>query len=111
MQSIQHHDVKVIGWLLHLHDKVHFDYWQKFFDEKLVHKKYNKGMIGLSLPKPYDGVKQDYSKDKMANWAIHMKTVGEKGGAVKRDIKAILRIPAFKKLYVPEVRLIPPFDI
>ena len=108
LQNIQHHDVQTIGCLLLLHDKVDIDFWQEFFDEQLVLKKHDKGATGLSLRKPYDGVKHD-KKDKLANRAIHMETVGEKGDAIKRDIKVILRSQAFKKLYIPEVRLIPPF--
>lgn len=80
------------------------------FDKQLVLKKHDKGSIGLSLRKPYDGVKQDKSKDKMANRAIHMETVGEKGDEIKKGIKVILCSQAFKNLYIPEVRLIPPFD-
>ena len=86
------------------------DFWQEFFNEQLVLKKHDKGSIGLSLRKPYDGVKQDKSKNKLAKRAIHMETVGEKWDAIKRDIKVILRSQALKKLYIPEVRLIPPFD-
>ena len=36
--------------------------------------------------------------------------MGEKGDAVKRDLKVILKSAEFRKLYVPEVKLIPPYN-
>ena len=96
---------------MHMHDSVDLDFWQNFFEEELEKKKYPKGSIGLTLRKPLDG---RFSKEKKPNEvitrAIHVETIGTKGEMLKKDIKAILKSQSFKKNYIPEVKLIPPFN-
>ena len=112
LQNIQHFDVQVAGWLMHMHDSVDLDFWQTFFDEELEKKRYPKGSIGLTLRKPLDG---KFSKEKKASdisitRAVHVETIGTKGEMIKKEIKAILKSQTFKTHYIPEVKLIPPFN-
>ena len=41
---------------------------------------------------------------------IHVETIGTKGEMLKKEIKAILKSQSFKKNYIPEVKLIPPYN-
>ena len=61
LQNIQHHDVQVVGWLMHMHDGVDLVFWKNFFDEELEKRKYPRGSVGLMLRKPLDG---RFSKEK-----------------------------------------------
>ena len=86
LQTIQHYDVQVAGWLMHMHDGVDLDFWQNFFDEELEKRKYPRGSIGLTLRKPLDGrfsrkkiTRNHYTRDTRGNHRY------ERRDAEKRD--------------------------
>ena len=39
---------------MHFYEKVQVEFWHNFFQEQLVLKQYDKGIIDISVRKPYD---------------------------------------------------------
>ena len=58
IQSVQHYDVKVLRWILHLYGDSEIAFWKKVLEDKMLKKKYQKGTISLRSKAPLDGMKK-----------------------------------------------------
>ena len=88
LQPIQHFNVKMIGWILYLHETIDIQFWQEFFNAKLRMKGHKGDMVGLSARKPLDGTKytQGLETQKQIK-TIHVETICDISDSIKNEIK------------------------
>lgn len=91
LQPVQHHDVKVLGWILYLHAGIDLALWQEYLNAQMRKLEHPTDVIGISLRKPYDGTKSSGGNATKQMKTIHVETIGKISPTVKKQLKTLLQ--------------------
>ena len=108
LQTIQHHDSIIIGWLFLFHYEADVSMWANWFSTMINKKLKREVLFGMMVKPLFDGNKEKNYKDRTKG--VMCETTKKDSEAVKDALKKILESKAFKDMYGEEVRLIPKYD-
>jgi hypothetical protein len=110
IQSLQHHDSKMVGWLHFFNPECDIQYWSEWFSKALKEKNISSSGIGLKSKFCFTGVKYNKNAPNKSTRAIHLEVVRQEAEKIIPAFKNILRSTEFRKVYGTQVRLVPAFD-
>ena len=113
VQTIQHWNVKCIGFLKNLHPDVDVNLLSSFFQTEIAALTRNTLVFGLKVKTPFDGRKRtpnatSHYRDRIQ--AVHVEVVGTDTKETGTLLKQVLSSSSFSSRYRCTVRLVPCFD-
>ena len=91
IQSLQHHDTKMVGWLHFFNPECDIQFWSEWFSKDLKDVMISSSGIGLKSKFCFTGVKYNKNAPKKSTRAIDLEVVRQEAEKIIPVFKNILK--------------------